>query len=260
MTTTATLVTPLRRGHGYWWASYLAMLRWVLIQQKVLFTGIVFTQIVMGIGAAIMYKFYLGALDPLTAAYLVTGIPALSMIPVGFVMVPVLVMQEKSRGTHDFTWSLPVPRLAPVAATFTIFTTIAMPIAALSTLVAGRQFGVDLEVSWVVFPFALLASLMATSVGYGMAMAIPEPRITNLITNIVIFLVLLFSPIVIPIDRFPDWAATVHRVLPFFHMSNLIRSGLSDGLATAVPTSLTILLVWTAAGWAAVARVVARRV
>jgi hypothetical protein len=42
-------------------------------------------------------------------------------------------------------------------------------------------------------------------------------------------------------------------------MSILIRSGLSDGLATAAPTSLTILLVWTAVGWAAVARVVAKR-
>ncbi|HEX6146083.1 MAG TPA: ABC transporter permease [Acidimicrobiia bacterium] len=82
---------------------------------------------------------------------------------------------------------------------------------------------------------ALLASLMATSVGYGMAIAIPEPRITNLITNIVIFLVLLFSPIVIPIDRFPDWAETAHRILPFFHMSNLIRSSLSEGLAPTSP-------------------------
>jgi ABC-2 type transport system permease protein len=146
-----------------------------------------------------------------------------------------------------------------VAATFTVFTAISMPIAALSTLLASRQFDVTLALSWTVVPFALLASLMATSVGYGMAMAIPEPRITNLITNIVIFLVLLFSPIVIPIDRFPDWAATLHRILPFFHMSNLIRSSLSEGLAADVATSLTILIAWTVLGWAVLARVVGKR-
>lgn len=257
--TVAALETPVRRGSGYWWASYLSMLRWVLVQQKVLFVGIVFSQIVLGIGAAFMYKFYLGDVDPVTALYLVSGIPALSLIPVGFVMVPILVMQEKSRGTYDFTWSLPVPRLAPVAATFTVFTTIALPIAMLSTLMAAWQFDVTLEVSWTVLPFAVLASLMATSVGYGLAMAIPEPRITNMITNIVIFLVLLFSPIVVPITQFPDWAATLHRILPFYHMSNLIRSSLTDGLASAIATSLAILLTWTVLGWAAVARVVARR-
>jgi ABC-2 type transport system permease protein len=257
--TVSALETPIRRGAGYWWSSYVAMLRWVLTQQKVLFIGIVFTQIVMGIGAAFMYRFYLGSVDPVTAVYLVSGIPALSMIPVGFVMVPILVMQEKSRGTHEFTWSLPVPRLAPVASTFTVFTAISMPIAAASTFIAAVQFDVDLQVSWTVLPFALLVSLMATSVGYGMAMAIPEPRVTNLITNVVIFLVLWFSPIVIPIDRYPDWASVLHRALPFFHMSNLIRSGLTEGLATETTSSLAILLLWTVLGWAAVARVVARR-
>src|SRR5690606_7654107 len=109
---------------------------------------------------------------------------------------------------------------------------------------------------WTVVPYALLASLMATSVGYGMAMAIPEPRMTNLITNVVIFVVLLFSPIVIPIDHFPAWAAAVHEALPFYHMANLIRSALTDGLATDVGASLAILLAWTVVGWVAVARVV----
>ncbi len=257
--TTTRLETPVRGGPGYWWGSYLRMLRWVLTQQKVLFVGIVFSQLVLGIGAAVMYKFYLGDVDPVTALFLVSGIPALALIPVGFVMVPILVMQEKSKGTYDFTWSLPVPRLAPVAAAFTVFTAIALPIALLSTALAAWQFGVTLEVSPEIIPYSLLASLMATSVGYGLAVAIPEPRITNLITNIVIFLVLLFSPIVIPIDRFPDWAATLHRALPFYHMANLIRSALTDGLATDVATSLTILIAWTVFGWALVARMVARR-
>ncbi len=257
--TASILETPVRRGFGYWWASYVAMLRWVLAQQKVLFSAIVFSQLVMGVGAAFMYKFYLGAIDPVTALYLVSGIPALSLIPVGFVMVPILVMQEKARDTYDFTWSLPVPRLAPVAATFTVFTAIALPISIVSTYVAAWRFDVALDVSWTFVPFALLASLMATSVGYGMAMAIPEPRITNLITNIVIFLVLLFSPIVIPIEHFPDWAANLHQVLPFYHMANLIRSSLTEGLVTNAQTSLTILLIWTAGGWGVVARVVGKR-
>lgn len=250
---------PIRRGPGYWWASYVAMLRWVLAQQRVLFGMILFTQVVMGIGAALMYRFYLGPVDPTTANYLVSGIPALSLIPVGFVLVPILVMQEKARGTHEFTWSLPVPRLAPVAATFTVFTVIVLPIAALSTWLAAWQFDVDLVVSWQALPAALLAALVATSVGYGMAMAIPEPRLTNLITNIVIFLVLLFSPIVIPIERFPDWAESVHRALPFFHMSNLVRGTLTQGLAEQVVTSSLVLMAWAVLGWGAVARIVGKR-
>lgn len=253
------LRVPLRRGLPYWWGTYVAMLRWVLTQQRVLFWSVLFSQLLLGIGAALMYSFYLGTVDSVVAAYLVTGIPALSIIPVGFVMLPILVIQEKSRGTHEFTWSLPVPRLVPVAATFTIFTAIALPVAALSTGLAAWHFGTALQVSAYTIPAALLVALMATSVGYGLAMAIPEPRITNLILNVVIFLVLLFSPIVIPIDRFPDWAANIHRILPFFHMSNLLRSTLTDGLAVEVAASLGALVAWTAVGWATVVRVVTRR-
>lgn len=253
------LRVSLRGGLPYWWGTYVAMLRWVLTQQRVLFWSVLFSQLLLGIGAALMYSFYLGTVDSVVAAYLVTGIPALSIIPVGFVMLPILVIQEKSRGTHEFTWSLPVPRLVPVAATFTIFTAIALPVAALSTGLAAWHFGTALQASAYTIPAALLVALMATSVGYGLAMAIPEPRITNLILNVVIFLVLLFSPIVIPIDRFPDWAATIHRILPFFHMSNLLRSTLTDGLAVEVATSLGALVAWTAVGWATVVRVVTRR-
>ena len=92
-----------------------------------------------------------------------------------------------------------------------------------------------------------------------MAMAISEPRLTNLITNVVIFLVLLFSPIVIPIERFPEWAQAAHQAVPFYHMANLIRAGLTEGLATDVGASLAVLGAWAVGGWAAVAWVVGRR-
>jgi ABC-2 type transport system permease protein len=146
-----------------------------------------------------------------------------------------------------------------VLAAFTVFTTIGLPVAALSTWLSAVQFDVTLIVSWTVVPFALLVSLMATSVGYGMAMAVPDPRMAVMITNIVIFVVLLFSPMVIPIERFPDWAATLHRVLPFYHMANLLRSSLTEGLVTGVGASLAILLAWTTVSWAILARIVVRR-
>lgn len=251
--------TRLRSGSRYWWASYVTMLRWVLIQQRILFWSVLFSQLLLGIGAAFMYRFYLGQVDGSVATYLVTGIPTLSLVPVGFVMVPILVIQEKSRGTHEFTWSLPVPRLVPVVATLTVFTAVALPVTALATAVGAWQFDASIDFSVSALPVAMLVALMATSVGYGLAMAIPEPRITNLILNVVIFLVLLFSPIVIPIDRFPDWAALAHRVLPFFHMSNLMRSTLSTGLAVDAAASLGVVLAWTALGWTTVTRVVTRR-
>src|SRR5690606_39377557 len=72
---------PIRRGAGYWWASYVAMLRWVLAQQKALFGMILFIQLVMGVGSVAMYRFYLGEVEATTATYPVSGLPAPAITP-----------------------------------------------------------------------------------------------------------------------------------------------------------------------------------
>ncbi len=82
-----------------------------------------------------------------------------------------------------------------------------------------------------------------------MAVAIPEPRVTNLITNVIIFFVLLFTPIIVPIEQFPDWLAAVQRALPFWHIANLLRAGLTEGLVTDVGRSLLVVTAWTLLGW-----------
>jgi ABC-2 type transport system permease protein len=213
----------------------------------------------MGGGMAYMYGFYFGDVPDVVKTFIVTGIPALALIPVGFVLVPAAIMNHKIRDTYDFVWSLPVPRMASATATFIVFTTLAIPGTIVSLLIAHVHYSVALQVSWSIVPAMLLTSLMATSVGFAFAHAIPEPRITNLITNLIVFLVLLFSPIVVAIDRFPGWWAAVHRVLPFYHMANVIRAGLSNGLADSVATSWLILAIWTVLSWALAAWVVGRR-
>lgn len=249
----------VRRGPGYWWDSYLAMLRFDVVRNRQMLVAFLASQLFMGVGLVIMYGLYLGEVDQLTALYLASGVPALSLIPIGFILVPIIVAQDRQAGTHEFTWSLPAPRSASAASTFTLFTLISLPVAVISTFLAGWRFDADLSFSMLVIPAGVLVALMGTSVGYGLAHAIPNPRVVNLIINVVVFVVMLFSPIVIPIDRFPDWLATIHRVLPFYHMANLLRWTVTDGLVGSAAASLRVVVGWTILGWAALAWVLGRR-
>lgn len=251
--------TEIRSGSGYWLASCWNMIRFEFVNMRTFLSLVLLIQILMGGGMAYMYGFYFGDVPDVVKTFIVTGIPALALIPVGFVLVPAAIMNHKIRDTYDFVWSLPVPRMASAAATFILFTTLAIPGTIVSLLIAHIHYAVALQISWSIVPAMLLTSLMATSVGFAFAHAIPEPRITNLITNLVVFLVLLFSPIVVQIDRFPGWWAAVHHVLPFYHMANVIRAGLSTGLADSVGTSWLILAIWTISSWALSAWVVGRR-
>lgn len=250
----------VRSGVGYWSDCYRAMLRFETTSLRRYLTIGLVVQVLMGAGMALMYGYYFGDLSQVEQTFLVTGIPVLAMIPVGFAMVPASIMDQKIRNTYDYVWSLPVPRAASAAATFTVFNALAIPGMVVAILIASAIYDLDLHVSWSVIPAGLLTSAMATSVGYAMGHAIPEPRVTNLITNMVIFLVLLFSPIVVPITQFPDWWASVQRILPFWHMSVVIRDALTDGtFSDSVPASYLVLTVWTVSAWAVAGLVVGRR-
>ena len=249
----------LRSGFPYWVESLRCMFRydWGRLRQWVPMTVVI--QTCMGAGMVLMYGFFYPQITPERALFIATGAPTLSLIPLGFVMVPNGVMQEKLGGTFDYVWSLPVRRSAQIASTFTLYTLMALPGTVLALLVATWRYGVHLSVSPLLLPAVLLCAVMAVTVGYGMALLIPNPLVTNVIVNALIFVVLLFSPIVYPASQLPGWLFDVHRVLPFESMAQVMRAGLSTGLATDVGLSFAVLGAWTLAGCAAAAWVVGRR-
>ena len=69
-----------------------------------------------------------------------------------------------------------MPRLAAAAATFTVYTLLALPGTVVALIVAAGRYDVTLDVHPVIVPAILLTSLMSTSVGFGLAHAIsPTP-------------------------------------------------------------------------------------
>lgn len=249
----------VRRGAGHWLRGYLSMLRFELLSQRAFLVFFIMVQILMGAGMVFMYGFFLGDLPPQAAAFVTTGIPALALIPIGFVAVPIVVGNLRIAGSYDFVWSLPVPRSAAAAASCTFYTLLALPGMVVSLAVAVWRYDVTLTVRPLVVPAVLLASIMAASVGFGMAHAIANVYVTNMIGNVLVFFVLLFSPIIVPISQFPRWLAEVHEWLPFSHMAVVIRDALSTGLVTGTARSYLVLGAWTVGAWLVAGAAIARR-
>jgi ABC-2 type transport system permease protein len=251
--------STLRRGPAYWLHGYRAMLRFDLASFRDWLLPFLLVQILMGAGMALIYGFYLGDMPKPVATYVATGAPTMSLIPLGMALVPSLVALRKLDDTYDFMWSLPVPRMMTALSSFTLFTLVTIPGFFVTLLIVGWRYDIDLRISAAVVPAMLLTSLMASSVGFGIGHAVAEPRLTNLITNLIIFTVTMFSPIAFPIENFPNWLAAAHRVLPFWHMANVIRDGLTDGLVADVTRSYLVVGAWTVGAWLVTAWTVGRR-
>jgi ABC-2 type transport system permease protein len=174
-------------------------------------------------------------------------------------MVPGGVSQQRTEGTFDFIWSLPAPRSAQVLSTFLLYMLLSLPGTILALLVAMARYHIHLEVSAAILPAIAVSSLVSVTIGFGMALAIRSAVVVNLISNAIVFLVLLFSPIVYAIGNLPPWYQRVQHLLPFYNMAVVIRAGLTDGLVTEVAASYAILLAWSALGCGLTAWVVGRR-
>jgi len=256
-----TQVRPSVRYHGarHWLSSYVAMLRFDVAAQRNWLPMFLLMQILFGAGMAIIYGFYIGHLSREAALFIVSGAPALAVLTAGLIGVTMMVTERQQAGTWDFIWSLPAPRSAALASTFTVFTLLGIPGMVATLALAAWRYGLSLSVSPMVVPALLLSSLLATSVGFAMAQLIGKPIVTMAIVNALIFVVLIFSPVQFPISRLPLWLAGVHRVLPIYYLAQVLRASVTNGLVSNVALSYAMLAAWTVAAWAATAWVVARR-
>jgi ABC-2 type transport system permease protein len=249
----------LHFGAGHWLRSYRRMLRFDVTAARSWLYFSVGLQILIGAGMGVIYGIYLPQVPPRTAQFIVTGVPTLALIPIGFVLLPSIIGQHKTAGTYDFILSLPVPRSASVASTLTVFSLTAVPGAAAAIILAAWHYHVHLSPTPALLGAIILDTVMASSVGYAMVHAITKPVITNVITNTLLLVALLFSPIVFPPDHYPTWLVRIHEFLPIYPMAVVVRAALIPGLVTHLASAYAVVGAWTALGWASAAWIIGRR-
>ncbi len=255
----ATVAQPVRTGPAHWVQSYLKMTQWELSSLRLVLPLIIALQVVIGGGFALGIGLFFDEMPVRNALFLATGVGVVTLITVGLVLGPQLVSNHKVAGTYDFLWSLPVPRTTQAAAWLTVNSIIAIPGMVAALVIADWRYDLTLQVSWAIVPAVLLTIGAATLVGYSFAHAIPKPMITQMVTQLLIFMILGFAPINFPPENLPDWLAAVNQWLPFQHMAAVIRAALTDGLVDNVGISYVVLIVYTVVSAILAAWVIGRR-
>lgn len=224
----------------------LLLTQWQFRRQSTMLPLLVVVQVFLSVAAVIGYGLLVGDPDPEAALYLATGAPTITLIIVGLVMTPQMLSQARLEGSLDWMRTLPVPRSLFLVSDLLVWTLIALPGMAVGLVAGAVRFDVQLSVAPWFVPAALLVSLTAAAVGYGMA-SLLKPTLAMLMTQVLVFVTMLFSPVSYPADRMPAWLQTAHEWLPIEPMAQLLRSGLASDTFTMPTRSLVVLLVWCAA-------------
>lgn len=242
---TVTAPAPPAAGAGVALRQTLLLAQWQFRRQSQFLPLMVVVQVFMAVTTVVGYGLLVGDPDPATALYLATGAPTITLITVGLVMTPQMLAQARTEGSLDWMRTLPVPRAAFLVSDLLVWTVIALPGMALGILAGVLRFDITLSVAPWFLPATVLVSLVAAAVGYGMAAVLP-PQVAMLLTQALVFVVLLFSPVSYPAERMPAWLQSAHEWLPVQPMAQLVRAGLAQDEFTLPGRSLVVLLAWGA--------------
>lgn len=216
-------------------------------------------QALSGVGVVFAIGIWYEDVPPVAALYACTGGAALSLVIVGLVFGPQMVAQQKADQVYDFVWSLPAPRSAAAAAWFSLNLAIGVPAAAVTVIVGSAVHDFEIALSAAIVIAVLATVYVATMIGYALAHALGSPVMVMLVTQLFIFVLFGFSPVLYPAENLPAWLASVNEWLPFQNMATVVRDALSDGLAQGVMRSYATLGAWAAVSTAIVAAVLGRR-
>lgn len=247
MTAAIETLPSKRSGPNHWFRGFAVMLRWQVIDMRLLLPLTVMVQALAGVGLVLGFGLLIPDLSDEQAVFLSTGAVVVTLVIVGVIMGPQLIAQQKSAGSYDFMWSLPVPRSSTSMAWIALNTLIALPGMLAALLAAVWRYSISFEVSPWVIPAVGLTLITGSLLGYALAHAIPNPEITQLLSGLLIFVIFGFAPISYPIENLPDWLATLNQYLPFYPMAVVVRDGLTEGIATEVGRAYAVLGAWAMA-------------
>ncbi|MBV2366786.1 ABC transporter permease [Streptomonospora nanhaiensis] len=241
------------------WTTYATLLRWTVFQIGMALPMVVVVQVLLAAGIIVGFGFLIPGADTAAAGFLATGAPTVLLMVVGLVLVPQGVAQSRAGGTFTYLRALPVPRPLLLLADLTVWLVVALPGIPVALAVAWLRYGLRYSFDWpLLVGAAVLAAVMAAVVGYAIAVLMP-PLPAQLTSQVLVFFVMLFSPVTFPASRLPAWFAAVHDVLPFRPAADLLRAGmLADDYGAAWP-DLAVLLAWCAVGCAVSVRALVRR-
>lgn len=228
--------------------SFFLLLRWKLLSMRLLIPLFVIVQTLLTIGIVFGFSFLMPELDRNTSIYLTTGAPTVILLSIGLVILPQGVAELKTKGTFEYMLTWPLPRLAYLFVDAVVWLLITIPGIILALFIASFRFDLSISVSLLSVAILLFIGLTAIGIGYALAVLL-SPTISQLLSQVLVIGILLFSPINFPVERLPQWLETLHSILPIEYMADAVRGALSPESFEIEGKTWIVLTAWCLGGF-----------
>lgn len=219
----------------------LQLLRVELLMARDAFPILVIVQVVMTVGLILGFGYFVPNITQVQALYLTTGTAAQSVVTVGLVMLPQNMASDKAEGRLEYMLTLPVGRESYLFAKILFVALMALPGTLFAVVFGDWHYDLSLSVQPEVILVAVLAVLSLSGVGVAMTVLSPSMQLTNMLTQMIIFYVLLFAPVLIPKEYLPSLLRHASVYLPPTYVADAMRATLTDLPGTHLARSLLVM-------------------
>lgn len=230
-----------------------------LLSQRQGVAFLVMVQVVLTVGLVLGYGYLIPDISETAALYVTTGAATNAIVTTGLVMLPQMLAEAKHQGRLEFMLTLPISRevylLSQILATI-IF---AAPGTILAVAFGAWHYDLSLDIHPLVPVVILLGIASLAGVGVTVVMLSSHFQVTNAITQLVIFYVVFFAPILLPKEQLPELLQTASVVMPPTYAADAMRASLTDLPGTALYRDLAVLTGFAAASLALSAASIRRR-
>jgi ABC-2 type transport system permease protein len=237
----------------------LELVRVEMLMSRDAFPTILMVQVLFSMGLILGFGYFIPNITEPQALFLTTGTAAQAVVAVGLVMLPQKLSQDKAEGRLDYMMTLPVSRESYVFSQILFVGILSLPATALAVAFGAWHYDLSLTVEPVVLLVAVLAVLSLAGVGVAMAVLSPYPQLTNMLTQLIIFYVLLFAPVLFPKEYLPSLLRHASVYLPPTYVADALRGSLTDLPGTHLVRSLWVMSGFAAASMTTSAIVIRRR-
>jgi ABC-2 type transport system permease protein len=195
-----------------------------------------------------------GARSPEELAYVVSGSVVVSLTTMGVTVLAQGLASARERGELLYYASLPISKASFIGAFVAAKLLMQLP-GVLVALVGGSLIhGTPLAPSPAALLVIPLAALSLSGAGAALGLLSPSYQATNALSQLLLFVVLFASPVMIPADLLPTPLQWLGYLLPPTYAADALRRGLSNTLDARLLLDLAVLAAFAAASLVGIAR------
>ncbi len=216
-------------------------------------------QIALALGLVLGMGYLIPDISEGSALFLVTGTATQSFVTMGLVMLPQMLSQSKAEGRIEYFLTMPISREAYLLSLITVVAITSLPGVAFTLAFGAWHYGLTLSLEPAFFLVMVLCVLSLAGVGVAMAMFTPHQQVVNAITQLIIFYVLFFSPVLLPASQLPSLLDHTSKFAPPTYAADGVRATLTDLPETSLGKDLAVMSGFTVASVALSAFAIRRR-